>query len=153
MKVPRRFPLETVRQLAQRRTEDAAAELQGHSARLRAAEDKLKQLQGYRDEYRSAKANAMVQGIAMARLREFETFLRRIEEAIAAQTLEVQRAQVAWEAARVHWAEQYKREKAMDTLAERHAAEELVREIRQDRKAQDEFAARVKPGPMKIRLK
>jgi flagellar protein FliJ len=151
--VARRFPLETVRQLAQRRTADAATELQGHSTRLRAAQDKLKQLQGYRDEYRSAKANAMVQGVAMARLREFETFLARIEEAIAAQTLEVQRAEVLWEAARAHWAEQHRREKAMDTLADRHTAQELQREIRQDRKAQDEFSARVKPGPMKIRLK
>jgi flagellar FliJ protein len=149
----RRFPLETVRLLAQRRTEDAAAELQGHSTRLRAAEDKLKQLQGYRDEYRAAKAQAMVQGMAMGRLREFETFLARIEEAIEAQTVEVQRARVAWEAARVDWVEQHKREKAMDALADRHAAQELQRELRQDRKSQDEFSARVKPGPMKIRLK
>jgi flagellar protein FliJ len=151
--VARRFPLETVRQLAQRRTEDAAVELQRHSTLLRAAEDKLKQLQGYRDEYRTAKARAMVQGMAMGRLREFETFLARIEEAIAAQTVEVQRVQVAWEAARLRWLEQHKREKAMDALAERHAAQELQRELRQDRKSQDEFSARVKPGPMKIRLK
>lgn len=149
----RRFPLETVRQLAQRRTEDAAVELQGHSTRLRAAEDKLKQLQGYRDEYRTAKAQAMVQGMAMGRLREFETFLARIVEAIAAQSLEVERVRAAWEAARLHWVEQHKREKAMDALAARHAAQELQREMRQDRKSQDEFAARVKPGPMKIRLK
>lgn len=149
----RRFPLETVRQLAQRRTEDAAVELQGHSTRLHAAEDKLKQLQGYRDEYRAAKAQAMVQGMAMGRLREFETFLARIEEAIAAQTVEVQRARLAWEAARLNWLEQHKREKAMDALAERHAVQELQREMRQDRKSQDEFSARVKPGPMKIRLK
>jgi len=149
----RRFPLQTVRQLAQRRTEDAAVELQGHSTRLRAAEDKLKQLRGYRDEYRTAKAQAMVQGMAMGRLREFETFLARIEEAIAAQSLEVERVRAAWEAARLHWVEQHKREKAMDALAERHAAQELQREMRQDRKSQDEFSARVKPGPMKIRLK
>jgi len=127
--------------------------LQEHSARLRSAEDKLKQLQGYRDEYRAAKAAAMVQGMAMGRLREYETFLGRIDEAIAAQSVEVQRVQVAWESARLHWVEQHKREKAMDTLAERHAAEELQREIRQDRKSQDEFSARVRSGPMKIRLK
>lgn len=120
---------------------------------MRAAEDKLKQLRGYRDEYRTAKAQAMVQGMAMGRLREFETFLARIEEAIAAQSLEVERVRAAWEAARLHWVEQHKREKAMDALAERHAAQELQREMRQDRKSQDEFSARVKPGPMKIRLK
>jgi flagellar FliJ protein len=149
----RAFPLETVRMLAQHRTASAARELQGHAGRLRGAEAKLDQLQRYLAEYRLSRSAALVQGLTAARLREFDLFLARLVEAMGAQSLEVERARVTWEASRAHWVEAQKREKAMDALAERHAAEEQIRENRRDRKAQDEFAARTRPNPMKIRIK
>jgi len=149
----RAFPLETVRMLARHRTESAAGELQGHAGRLRAAEAKLEQLRLYLDEYRRSRAAALTQGLTAARLREYDMFLARLDEAISAQGLEVERARALWETARQQWVEANKREKAMDALAERHAAEELMRENRRDRKTQDEFASRTRAGPMKIRLK
>lgn len=139
--------------LAQRRTESAAGELQGHAGRLRAAEQKLEQLRGYLGEYRRSRSEALTQGLAAARLREYDAFLARLDEAIAAQALEVDRTRVTWEAARVQWIEANKREKAMDALAERHAEEERARENRLDRKVQDEFAARARPNALKIRFK
>ncbi len=139
--------------LAQRRTESAAGELQGHAGRLRAAEQKLEQLRGYVAEYRRSRSDALVQGLTAARLREYDAFLARLDEAIAAQALEVDRAHATWEAARVQWIEANKREKAMDALAERHAEEERARENRLDRKVQDEFAARARPNALKIRFK
>lgn len=149
----RAFPLETVRMLAQRRTESAAGELQGHAGRLRAAETKLEQLRLYLGEYRQSRTAALEQGLTAARLREYDAFLARLDEAIVAQSLEVERARATWEAARVHWVEANKREKAMDALAVRHAEEEQARENRLDRKVQDEFAARVRPNALKIRFK
>ena len=139
--------------LAQRRAEGAAGELQGHAGRLRAAELKLEQLRQYLGEYRHSRSDALVQGVTAARLREYDAFLARLDEAIAAQALEVDRARVTWEAARVQWIEANKREKAMDALAERHADEEPARENRLDRKVQDEFAARARPNALKIRFK
>lgn len=147
-----RFPLETVRVLAQRRTEGAARDLQGHASRLRAAEDKLVQLRQYLEEYRRGRSAALVEGLTAARLREFDQFLARLDAAIAAQATEVSRAHALWEAARVQWIEANKREKAMDALAERHAQAEQLQENRRDRKAQDEFAARARPNALKIRL-
>jgi len=149
----RPFPLAAVRTLAQGRTEQAAGDLQGHAGRLHSAEDKLEQLRRYRDEYRAAKSTELTRGITAARMREYDSFLVRLDEAIEAQTIEVTRAQAIWEAARVQWLEARRREKAMDALAARHAAGEALREERLDRKVQDEFAARVRTSPMKIRLK
>jgi flagellar FliJ protein len=144
--------LEAVRVLAQRRTEGAANELRGHADRLRAAEGKLEQLRQYFAEYRLSRSAALTQGLTAARLKEYDVFLARLQEAMQSQALEVDRVQAAWESARLQWIEAHRREKAMEALAERHADEEQLRENRRDRKEQDEFAARVRPSPMKIRI-
>jgi flagellar FliJ protein len=144
--------LEAVRELAQRRTEGAANDLRGQADRLRAAERKLEQLRQYAAEYRLSRSAALTRGLTAARLREYDVFLARLQEAMQSQALEVDRAQATWEAARLRWVEAHRREKAMDALAERHADEEQLRENRRDRKEQDEFASRARPGPMKIRI-
>ncbi len=149
----RPFPLETVRVLSQTRTGEAARVLQDHSARTREANAKLEKLHHYQEEYRVAKATELARGITAQRLREYDGFLARLEEAIEVQAVEAARAHAIWETARLNWLEARRREQAMDALAARHSAGEAMREERLDRKAQDEFAARLRPNPMKIRFK
>lgn len=139
----REFPLETVRTVAHQRAEDAARALNGHSARLRAAEEKLSQLEGYRDEYRAQLANAMAQGVQAGRLRDYNAFLARLDEAITQQGVDVARARAVWEQALQHWQELDQRGQAMDTLLQQHEAAERALESKQEQKGQDEAAARV----------
>lgn len=143
----RDFPLETVRNVAHQRAEDAARALNGHAARWRAAEEKLKQLEGYREEYRVQMAGAMVQGMQAGRLRDYHAFLTRLEEAIKQQAVETERARAVWDQALHHWQELDQRGKAMDTLKDRHELAELTRENKLEQKGQDEAAARVGRNP------
>lgn len=140
------FPLETVRSVAHQRAEDAARALNGHATRLRNAEEKLQQLEQYRDEYRAQRATAMVQGIQAGRLRDFNAFLSRLDEAITQQTAEAQRARAVWEQALRHWQDLDQRSQAMDTLLARHEMSELAREGKIEQKGQDEAATRLHRG-------
>ena len=77
-----------------------------------------------------------------ARLRSFDAFIVRLEEAIAAQRLDTERRRSVWESARQAWIAAHRRSEAMDALAERHVAAEAQREGRAERKREDEFASR-----------
>ena len=138
----RRFPLEPIREVLRQRTEDAATALQAHAGRLRAAEVKLRELEGYLAEYEAMRLRILQEGANALRLRDFGVFLERIREAIDLQRIEEGRLRATWETARQHWEEQSRREHAIDVLAERHAQREQVREGRAEQKLLDEFAAR-----------
>ena len=140
------FPLEPVRGVLQKRTEDAATALRRHGERKRAAEIKLEDLQVYRAEYLEQKAAALSAGTTASRLRDFDGFIARLDQAIAAQVTDVQRLAATWEAARALWMEQRQREQAFDVLADRHADAQMRVESRQDQKQQDEFASRRNRG-------
>jgi len=138
----RRFPLEPVREVLRQRTEDAATSLQAHAARLRAAEAKRGELEGYLAEYEAMRLRVLQEGATAVRLRDFGVFLERIREAMDLQRVEEGRLRATWEAARQHWEEQSRREHAIDVLAARHAQREQRREGRAEQKLLDEFAAR-----------
>jgi flagellar FliJ protein len=138
----RRFPLEPIREVLRQRTEDAATALQAHAGRLRAAELKRRELEGYLAEYEAMRLRILQEGANALRLRDFGVFLERIREAIDLQRIEEGRLRATWETARLHWEEQSRREHAIDVLAHRHAQREQVREGRAEQKLLDEFAAR-----------
>lgn len=148
----RAFPLETVRFVARERAEAAARELGGHGRRLSAGREKLSQLEGFRAHYRGLRDAALAAGTQAARLRDFEAFLARIEEAVQAQIEELVRLETTFEAARGRWLELRRREQAMDVLAARHDQVEAQRARRLDQKAQDEFSQRMPRVPVKVRL-
>ena len=137
-----RFPLEPVREVLRQRTEDAANSLQAHAGRLRAAEAKVGELEGYLREYEGMRLRTLQEGAAAARLRDFDVFLERIREALDQQRTEESRLRATWEAARQHWEEHSRRQHAIDVLAARHVQREQQREGRAEQKLLDEFAAR-----------
>jgi flagellar FliJ protein len=139
----RAFPLETVRTVAHQRADDAARALNGHAVRLRAAQEKLDQLEQYRNEYREQRTAAMRTGIQAGRLRDYDAFLSRLDEAIVQQSVEVTRARAVWEQALAHWQELDQRGQAMDTLHTRHELAERAHENKVEQKGQDEAATRV----------
>lgn len=142
----RPFPLQTVREVLQRRAEVAAGALRDHAARMREAEGRLRQLEGFLEEYRRQQRQALADGMTAGSAADFRAFVARIEEAVGAQRAEVKRQQALWEAAREHWSGQSRREKAMDTLAARHQLGEARRDARLEQKHIDELAARTAPS-------
>lgn len=138
----RRFPLQAARDLAHRQLDDAADALRSHAQRLRESEDKSAELDRYRREYQAQRAAQLADGMDAARLRAFDAFVARLDEAIAAQRLDTERRRAIWESARLAWVAAHRRSEAMDALAARHEAAELQREGRAERKREDEFASR-----------
>lgn len=149
----RPFPLEAVHAHAVRQAEDAAVALRAQATRLRAGEAKLGELQAYRDEYLSARSQALARGLAAGALHDYQAFVARLEEAIVVQRREVERLRSAWALAQARWLELRNRERALAALGERHRTQELLRAARLDQKRQDEFASRQRPGPLRIRFK
>lgn len=148
----RAFPLEAVRLVARERAEAAARELGGHGQRLSAAREKLLQLEGFRAQYRGQRDAVLVKGAGAARLRDFDAFLARLEEAVRTQGEELARLEATFEAARERWLDLRRREQAMDVLAARHDGIEAERVRRLDQKAQDEFSQRIARTSLKARL-
>ncbi|MEF8709029.1 MAG: flagellar export protein FliJ [Candidatus Accumulibacter propinquus] len=76
--------------------------------------------------------------------RNYQEFLTRLDEAIKQQMKLVSVQETHTAAGQEDWKRQRTKLKALDALSERHRASEARLEIRQEQKAQDEFAARSK---------
>lgn len=138
------FALQTVLELMQNRADDATQLLARLIASERNAKSKLEMLQQYRGEYATRFSTAAQNGLTPGEWRNYQEFLNRLDEAIAAQgqavALQVQRTA----SGQTNWQQQRMKLKAFDTLSDRHYASEMAQEIKREQKAQDEFAARQK---------
>ena len=140
------FPLQTVLELMQERTDEATRNLARLIANEKDAKAKLDLLLGYRDEYAERFREAAQNGLTQREWQNFQHFLGRLDEAILQQReIVAQRARNTADG-QVEWQAQRKKLKAFDTLSERHFASELARETKREQKLQDEFAARGRGG-------
>jgi flagellar FliJ protein len=142
--VTKPFPLQTVLDLMQERTDEATRDLARLIANEKNAKNQLDMLLGYRDEYANRFREAAQNGLTQREWHNFQQFLGRLDEAI-----ELQRETVATQvqntaAGQLQWQKQRKKLKAFDTLSERHFNSENAREMKREQKLQDEFAARPK---------
>jgi flagellar FliJ protein len=140
----RPFSLQTVLELMQTRADDATQNLARLIASERDAKSKLELLQQYRDEYAARFQQAAQSGISPREWHNYREFLGRLDEAIDVQRKTVAQQARNTAAGQLHWQEQRKRLKAIDTLSDRHFAAENARELKREQKTQDEFAARYK---------
>ena len=140
----RPFSLQTVLELMQTRADDATQNLARLIASERDAKNKLELLQQYRDEYAARFQQAAQSGISPREWHNYREFLGRLDEAIDVQRKTVAQQAKNTAAGQLHWQEQRKRLKAIDTLSDRHFAAENARELKREQKTQDEFAARYK---------
>jgi flagellar FliJ protein len=142
----RRFPLQSVHELAAERLEAATRRLGQLKGEWQAAEDKLAQLRGFQEEYRRRLAEAVASGLDMVRMRDFHAFLSKIELAIRQQQAEVERRRLEWERGQQQWLEERRQLKTFEVLKARHDAQERVREARRAQREQDEHAQRAHAG-------
>ena len=138
--MPRRFPLQPLLDLANERVDAAAQRLALLKRRWQSQEEKLQQLFVYQDEYRHRLANTLTQGLDMLRMQDFHVFLKKLEEAIRQQKIEVQHMKLTWEECQRAWLEERRKLKTFDILRERYLRGETQREYRLEQRDQDEFS-------------
>lgn len=137
-----RFHLQPLLDLAQTRTDDAARQLGELVAAERDLAQKLKMLEDYRHEYQGRFVDAARDGLSPDALRNYGAFLARLDDAISAQRRIVDQSRHKTAEGQQTWLAQRNRLKAFDTLSQRHQAEQLRDETRQEQKMSDEHAAR-----------
>lgn len=138
-----RFPLQPLLDLAGERLEAAQRRLQALEAERRQSAARLEELTGYLAEYRERLASRLAAGIDPPGLRDYRSFLERLQLACEQQREDLRAREVAWEAAREAWLEQRRRRRAFEALEQRHRAAEARREARADQRAQDDYAQRL----------
>ncbi len=137
-----RFHLQPLLDLAQTRTDEAARKLGELIAGERSVEQKLKQLEDYRQEYHERFMQAVRDGIGPEAWRNFTAFIGRLDDAIAVQRGIVEQSRAQTAQGQQSWLDQRNRLKAFDTLSQRHQAGVSRSEAKQEQKLTDEHAAR-----------
>lgn len=136
------FPLQTLLELMQSRTDEATRKLGQLIAAEQSQRSRLVMLEQYREEYAQRLRDATAQGITQLILRNYQNFLARIDDAISQQRIAVQNSEHGTKTGQEQWKSQNKQLKAIDTLSLRHDARERHRENKQEQKNLDEFSSR-----------
>lgn len=132
------FPLEILKELSSRRNDQATRQLGQTNRRFQDEQNKLAQLNTFRQDYQSRYEKASQQGQSGDMLINFRNFLERLDEAVRQQqgVLEQMRQQVCLSQGKVR--QTHRQMQSMDVLAERHGAQEQQRQQRQEQKNTDE---------------
>jgi flagellar FliJ protein len=138
--VKRSERLEVVQQVATRNEREHAERVGAAQRHLKEMEDKHAALEKYRGEYEVGFAARSRAGFDAAGVRDFQTFLSRLGEALTAQMQLVEQARAALDAVRVQWREAAQRAHVVDSLADRWQSEESQAQNRRDQTESDELA-------------
>lgn len=136
------FPLQTLLELMQNRTDEASRKLGQLITAEQSQRSRLQMLEQYREEYAQRMREATAEGITRLILRNYQDFLARIDEAIEQQRQAVQNSELSTKAGQTEWRNQNTKLMAIDTLSSRHDARERYRENKQEQKILDEFSSR-----------
>lgn len=134
--------LETLIDLAQRETDDAAKRLGAALKAVTEAEEKLNMLVGYRDEYGRRFDASQQQGITPMAYRNFQAFMEKLDTAIQGQQEVLRHSKARGDKEKQMWQDAERKRMSYSTLRDRAAAQELKKEAKRDQKAMDEHASR-----------
>lgn len=137
-----RFPLQTLLDLAQTRTDDAARRLGELIAGETETQRKLDLLENYRAEYQARFVEAARNGIGPDAWRNYSTFIDRLDEAISAQRQTLESSRQATSGGQQVWLGERNRLKAFDTLSQRHTVQLSRQVLKQEQQASDEHGAK-----------
>ncbi len=132
--------LDVVQQAAARTERERAERVGAAERHLVEMQQKLAALEKYRSEYENGFATRAGAGADVIGMRDFQTFLARLGEAMAQQRDLVAQAQKALDAERSHWREAAQRAHVVETLAERWQSEETRAANRRDQIESDELS-------------
>ena len=134
--------LETLMELAQRDTDDAAKRLGAALKAVADAEEKLTMLAGYRDEYGKRFEASQQAGITPMAYRNFQAFMEKLDNAIRGQEEVVRHSRRKSDQEKSIWQNAERKRMSYSTLNDRAQAQALKLENKRDQKAMDEHAAR-----------
>jgi flagellar FliJ protein len=134
--------LQTLIELAQRETDDAAKRLGAALKAVAEAEQKHDMLIGYRDEYVKRFEAAQAAGITPMAYRNFQAFMGKLDNAINGQQEVIRHAEQRSVQEKQAWQASERKRMSYATLNERAAAAALKVEAKRDQKQMDEHAAR-----------
>ena len=106
-------------------------------------ETKLQELESYQKSYAEQFQTRAGAGIGAAGLRDFQTFMVRLGEAVKQQTQLVAKAKADRDAERTVWQHAAQRAEAVGGLVERWQKEEQRQQDKQDQRDSDERAQRI----------
>ncbi len=135
--------LQPLQQLALEREQAAARVLAQTRANTSSREAKLEQLQLYLREYQQAQGTA-AQVTDPRAWQNRQAFLGRLQAAVRQQEAVVAQARLDEERAAAHWRERRQEVASLGCVVDRLLAEEAVGAERQERRQQDELAARAR---------
>ncbi|WP_312209173.1 flagellar export protein FliJ [Pseudescherichia sp.] len=134
--------LTTLKDLAEKAVDDAAIRLGEMRRGCQQAEEQLKMLMDYQNEYRNNLNTDMTQGIGSQRWQNYQQFISTLEKAIDQHRQQLMQWTTKVEQALNAWREKKQRLQAWQTLQDRQTAATLLAENRLDQKKMDEFAQR-----------
>jgi len=133
--------LDVVQQVTARNEREHAERVAAAQRHLKEMEDKHAALEKYRGEYEAGFAARSRAGFDAIGVRDFQAFLARLGEALAAQAEIVEQARAALDAVRAQWREAAQRAHVVDSLAERWQSEETRAANRRDQNETDELSS------------
>jgi flagellar FliJ protein len=134
--------LQVLVDLAEHRSEEVARNLGQLITRGEQGETKLQLLRNYLQEYRVRLDDAVREGLDGERLRNYLSFIARLDRAIAEQAAEVAATQARIDKEKEHWREQERERRTFETLLNRRRIEGQRLEARSQQKQLDEIATR-----------
>ena len=137
-----RSALDTLIELAQRESDEAAKRLGVALKAVDEAEQKLTMLLGYRDDYSMKLDAAQVAGMTPMAYQNFVAFMDKLDNAIKGQGEVIKHAKHKSGVEKAAWQACERKRLSYRTLNERAAAEALRIENKRDQKLMDEHAAR-----------
>ncbi len=129
-----------VQQVLEGTAQARARELGDGQKRLAEAEAKLTELSAYHGEYLRAYRKRAEDGTGVTRLRDFQAFLARLEQAMGQQEKIVAVAREAVASQRRNWQGAARQVKAVDSVVDRWRGDEAKAGERRDQKETDERA-------------
>jgi flagellar FliJ protein len=132
--------LDIVQQAAARTEKERAERVALAEKHLAEMQQKLAALEKYRTEYEAGFAARAGAGFGAVEVRDFQTFLARLGEALLQQKELVTAARRALDAERDQWREAAQRTHVVESLVERWQGEETRAENRRDQNMSDELA-------------
>jgi len=124
------------------REREAARSLGASQEQLAAARRTLQELSVYRDEYLRQMQGAGARGLPAQRVRMYQQFLNRLDQAIVLQEQRVKQAGMEMEKKRQAWLERRCRSKAIHKVVSRYRHQERLQDDRREQREQDDRGAK-----------
>lgn len=140
--MPKIFSMQPLVHLAHQKNEDATRKFGQLIQQQQAAQTKLQTLEQYRKDYQTRLQQEIQKGINQINLRNFQNFIRRLDEAVTQQRNILEQISRTIQAGRNELENTQRKMRSFDTLAKRHVEQEKKLEEKLEQRQQDEHTGR-----------